>query len=458
MSRFQSGQASDNIDTVDNVDHVRIWPATLSGTIHVPGDKSLSHRALMLGAMVGEQVAVSGVADSGDVAATARSLRSMGAQIDLERQPDGSLSGTVLGPLSEPADVVDCGNSGTSLRLLSGVAAGITGLTVLTGDASLRRRPVDRVRAPLSQMGITTWARGEGALPPLAILGGQPRAIEYLSPVASAQVKSCVVLAGLRADGVTTVISPAPSRDHTERMLRHLGGTVDREILDDGSERVEITPSELLSAPIDVPGDPSTAAFWVVAAVIAATATSAISVPGVVVNATRTGFLAVLGAMNADVEQAQARNVGGEPVADIMARPSSLTGTSVSGPAVVDAIDELPILALAGMVSSDGLEVTDAQEMRVKESDRIRATVDALGALGVTVEERPDGYRVPGGQRPRSGTVEANGDHRIAMTAAIAATIADGPVDITGFSTVASSYPGFLRDLRALGGRYDVIA
>lgn len=457
MSSIPSGQPIEADDTVDKVHHVRIWPSTLSGTIRVPGDKSLSHRALMLGAMVGTEVPVSGVANSGDVAATARALRSMGVKVDLERPSDGSLSGIVLGPVREPADVVDCGNSGTSLRLLAGVAAGIAGLTVLTGDASLRRRPVDRVRAPLSEMGITTWARNDGALPPLAIVGGQPRAVEYLSPVASAQVKSCVVLAGLRADGTTTVISPAPSRDHTERMLRHLGGRVVRTIMEDGAERVEITPCELRAAPIDVPGDPSTASFWIVAAVIAATSV-AITVPAVLVNTTRTGFLAVLRSMNASVEQAEARDVGGEPVADITARPSSLTGASVSGPAVVDAIDELPILALAGMVSREGLDVTDAQEMRVKESDRIRATVDALGALGVTAEERPDGYRVPGGQRPRSGVVDANGDHRIAMTAAIAATIADGPVDIMGFSTVASSYPGFLRDLRALGGRYEVIA
>lgn len=437
-------------------DHVRIWPANLAGTVTMPGDKSLSHRALMLGALVGEPVSVSGIAHSGDVASTAAALRLMGAVVDVDKDADGNLSGIVSGPLHEPTDVIDCGNSGTSLRLLSGVAAGIDGLTVFTGDASLRRRPVGRVCHPLRAMGITTHARAGGTLLPLVIVGQRPAAIEYDNPVASAQIKSCVLLAGLRADGPTVVRSPSASRDHTERMLTYLGIDVDRQIEADGSEYVRIVPSELRSSPITVATDASSSAFWIVAAVVGASG-EGISVNGVGTNPARTGFMRILERMGAAVSVQDEREVCGEPVADVHAEASALDGAVVEGPAIVDALDELPILAVAGMVSEHGIEVRDASELRVKESDRIASTANALRALGITVEERPDGYRVPGRQAPSGGTVHADGDHRIAMMAAIAGTIASGPVEITGFATVGSSYPSFLQDLTRLGGHYDVL-
>ncbi len=435
-------------------DRVRVHPATLAGTVRVPGDKSVSHRCLLLGSLVGEEVTVRGLAPSGDVASTAGALRTLGATVELSPDDEGRLEGRVVGPLREATDVIDCGNSGTSLRLLAGVVAGIDGLAVLTGDASLRRRPVGRVVRPLTAMGAHLHARGDD-VPPLVVRGGDLRGITYEQPHASAQVKSCVLLAGLRADGPTTVVSPMPSRDHTERMLRHLGATLDVAIADDGTERVTITPGPLVAAPLHAPRDPSSAAFWQVAAAVAGTT---ISTPGVLDGETRNGALRVLQEMGADATVTPVDTDGSEPVADVTVTGGDLRGgLTLGGRLVVDALDELPVLALAGAMSAEGLEVTDAAELRVKESDRVATTVAALGALGVTLQARGDGYRVEGGQRPRGGRVDAAGDHRIAMTAAIAGAVGDAPVEISGFAAVATSYPTFLDDLTALGGRVELL-
>jgi 3-phosphoshikimate 1-carboxyvinyltransferase len=435
-------------------DRVRVHPATLAGEVRVPGDKSLSHRALLLGALVGQPVAVSGLAASGDVASMAACLRTLGAEVALTAAGDGALEGTVAGPLGEPDDVLDCGNSGTALRLLAGVVAGIDGLSVLTGDASLRSRPVGRVATPLRGMGARIDARDGGHRPPLVVRGGELRAIAYDSPVPSAQVKSCILLAGLSADGPTIVRSPLVSRDHTERLLGYLGVEVHHHEDGDGREVVRLTPGRLQPRPITVSGDPSSAAFWLVAAAAGA---GEVRIPGVCANPTRLGVVAALRDLGAEVAVADTGEVAGEPVADLAARPSALTGATLAGRTVVDAIDELPVLALAGAASHDGLEVRDAAELRVKESDRIATLATALRALGLEVEERPDGYRVPGGQRPGPGTVHAHGDHRIAMTAAVAGVLGTGPVDITGFRAVATSYPSFLADLVALGGSVEVL-
>jgi 3-phosphoshikimate 1-carboxyvinyltransferase len=438
-------------------DRVRIHPAALSGEVAVPGDKSLSHRALLFAALADGQVPVRGLAPSGDVAATATALRTMGAEVVLEADVDGSLRGSVRGPLGEPTDVIDCGNSGTSLRLLAGLAAGIDGLTVLTGDASLRRRPVDRVTEPLTRLGARLDARDGGHRPPLVVRGGRLHGTDLMSSVASAQVKSAVVLAGLRADGVTTITSPLPSRDHTERLLAHLGHPVEREVYRDGTEVVRVTPLDergLTAAPIDVARDPSSAAFWLVAAACGA---GPVTATGVCANPLRLGVVSALRRLGAEVQVVDRGERAGEPVADLHVTPSPLTGASLQGQLVVDAIDELPVLALAGACSEGGLEVRDAAELRVKESDRIAVLAAALRGVGLEIEERPDGYRVPGGQRPGPGTVEAHGDHRIAMTAAVAAVLGTGPVEIGGFAAVATSYPSFLDDLARLGGSAEVL-
>jgi 3-phosphoshikimate 1-carboxyvinyltransferase len=434
---------------------VRVHPARLTGTVEVPGDKSVSHRCLLIGALVGTPVTVSGLAPSGDVLSMAAALRTLGARVELAPGPDGRLAGVVSGPLREASDVLDCGNSGTAMRLLAGVVAGIDGLAVLTGDASLRSRPVGRVAVPLLQMGATLVAAAEGTRPPLAVRGGSLHGITYAQPHASAQVKSCVLLAGLGADGPTTVVSPLVSRDHTERMLAHLGRGAVVVIDADGTERVTLTPGPLVAAPLHAPGDPSSAAFWHVAAAITG---DAITTPGITTNPTRTGAMAVLALMGATVDRADEREHGSEVVADVRVTGGDLIGGLVlAGRTVVDALDELPILALAGAMSRGGLEVTEAAELRVKESDRVATTVAALGAVGVEVEPRADGYRVVGGQRPRGGSVDAAGDHRIAMMAAIAAAVGDGPVEIDGFGAVATSYPSFLDDMRALGGAVEVL-
>jgi 3-phosphoshikimate 1-carboxyvinyltransferase len=435
---------------------VRVHPAPVAGEVVVPGDKSLSHRALLLGALVGAPVALTGVAASGDARATARCLRALGATVDLAPDADANLSGSVAGPLREADDVLDCGNAGTGMRLLAGVVAGIEGIAVLTGDASLRGRPMGRVVEPLRAMGARVDGRDGGRLPPLVVRGGDLRGTAWTSPVASAQVKSCLLLAGLAGDAPTTVTSPGPSRDHTERLLRHLDVHVETRTGGDGEEVVTVTPATPHGGRIDVSGDPSSAAFWLVAAAIAGTT---VRVPGVCVNPGRVGVVDVLRELGADVALDAPRDVCGEPVADLVVRPGILGGgAEVRGERVVAALDELPVLAVAGAVAAGGLRIRDAAELRVKESDRIAGIAAVCAALGLDVETHGDGVTVPGGQRVRGGgTVDAHGDHRIAMTAAVGATIADEPVDIAGFGAVPTSYPSFLDDLAALGGRAEVL-
>lgn len=433
---------------------VRVHPGALGGRLQVPGDKSISHRALLLGALSGA-ARVRGLAPSGDVLSTAAALRQMGVQIDLEPDAAGMLAGRVVGrpvPTDEP---LDCGNSGTGMRLLAGVCASLDGTSTLIGDHSLSSRPMERVAVPLRLMGATVTT-SQGGTPPMTIRGGALDAVTYESPVASAQVKSCILLAAAGSPCGAVVVSPMPSRDHTERMLRGLGLRVETVIDEQGREIVALSPGLLQrDAEFSVPGDPSSAAFWLVAGCLGE---REVIVEGVSVNPSRVGVVDVLWSMGASATIEDVRDAAGEPVGRIVARPGSVAGESVvSGRRVVDAIDELPILALAGAMSAGGLEVRDAQELRTKETDRITATARSLGALGITVHERPDGYLVPGGQRPGPGVVHAQGDHRIAMTAAIAATLGTGPVEIDGFEAVATSYPTFLDDLIRLGGTCEVL-
>lgn len=435
-------------------DRVTVDPSPLAGTVHVAGDKSIGHRCLLIGALAAGPVAVDGLPDSADVAATAEALRRLGVGVHLMQGPDGRLAGEVHGPVPRSVDggpvVIDCGNSGTTLRLLAGLAAGSGRHVVLDGDASLRRRPVDRVTAPLAAMGIRTHAR-EGRLPPLEVLPGQVHEVLWDSPVASAQVKSAVLLAAVAGGVRATVRSPLPSRDHTERMLRHGGMSVVTSSESDGHEVVTVEPGSFAAATLTAPRDPSAAAFWHVAA---ACGSGTVVTPGLALNPGRTGALDVLRAMGAEITVTAERDVGGEPVGDVMVAPGRLLGGEVEGPVVVRCLDELPVLALAGASSEDGLVVRDAAELRVKESDRISGLAAMLGRLGIVMEASADGFRVPGGQRPGPGHVAADGDHRIAMTAAIAASLGTGPVTIDGFATVGSSYPRFLADLTALGGTW----
>lgn len=443
-------------------DRVRIHPSPLAGSVAVSGDKSLSHRCLLIGSLAQRTVTLKGLAPSADVAATAEALHRLGCRVELDVGADGRLEGSITGPLLGAAErhgeatgpiAIDCGNSGTTLRLLAGLAAGSGHHVVLDGDASLRRRPVDRITGPLTAMGATTVARDE-RLPPLEIVPSALSAVRWDSPVASAQVKSAVLLAAVAAGISSEVRSPHASRDHTERMLRHAGMTVHTSEGADGSETVRVEPGRVELTDLSAARDPSAAAFWHVAAACGA---GTVHTPELCLNPGRTGALEVLGSMGASVTLGPVDDVHGEPVGDVTIVPGELHGGLIAGALVVRCLDELPVLALAGALSRDGLEVRDATELRVKESDRISVLAGMLRAIGITIDERPDGFRVPGGQRPRSGRVDAHGDHRIAMTAAVAACLGDGPVDIDGFTAVGTSYPGFLDDLAALGGRAEAI-
>src|SRR5579875_3116621 len=401
----------------------RVGPARrLAGEPRVPGDKSISHRALLLNALAEGSARVRGLGLGADVLATERCLRALGVVIEPDG-PDGRVvHGVGLHGLREPDDVLDAGNSGTTMRLLCGVLAGQPFFSVLTGDASLRRRPMARVLEPLRAMGAEAWGRAGGQHAPLALRGGPLRALDYALPVASAQLKSALLRAGLQARGTTHLRGTAPSRDHTERPLR---------------------PVDLV-----VPGDFSAAAFWLVAACVHPDAR--ITVRDVGINPGRTGLLDVLRAMGARVTLANERWVGGEPVADLTAESSALRGTTVGGDLIPRLLDEVPVLAVAMAVADGPSRITDAAELRVKESDRLQAVAVELGKLGARVVEEPEGLRFAGGDRLRGAAVDSHGDHRLAMALAIAALIATGETWIADAASVAISYPTFWEHLAAL--------
>jgi len=423
----------------------------IAGTASVPGDKSVSHRVALLGALADGLTEVQGFLEGEDCLGTLKAVQALGAEVARKGPGHYVIQGAGLEGLSEPGDVVDCGNSGTTVRLLVGVLAGQPFATVLTGDESLRRRPMDRVVEPLGRMGARFVGRRGGARLPLAIAGARPlHPIRHVSPVASAQVKSAVLLAGLFASGPTSVVEPARSRDHTERMLTAFGG----DLQVDG-QTVTIVPGRRLTGRLcRVPGDISSAAFFLVAG--AAAPDGDVTIRGVGVNPTRTGALDILESMGARVG-VSTREGDGEPMADLRVGPSRLHGTEVGGPVVPRAIDEIPILAVAAACAEGPTVVRDASELRVKESDRIRALASELGKMGVAVEERPDGFRIPG--RPSSGAapfrgacVSSWGDHRLAMALVVAGLLADGPTMVEGIDCIATSYPDFVPTCRALCG------
>ncbi len=407
--------------------------APLRGVIRVPGDKSISHRAALLGGIASGTTTVDGFLRGEDCLATVGCLRAMGVRVD----DDGTRLVIHGGALAEPADVLDVGNSGTTIRLLSGILAGQPFHSVVTGDASIRRRPMDRVATPLRRMGARIGGRQGGRLAPLAIDGGGLKAIAYETPVASAQVKSAVLLAGLFADGETVVREPSQSRDHTERMLVGFGVPV----LRDGLAVRLRGPARLTGTALRVPGDLSSAAFFLVAAALVPG--SELTVEDVGLNPTRTGVLDVLEQMGAHVRVHGRREEGGEPVGTVTIRASRLRGTVIGGTMIPRAIDELPVIAVAACLAEGETVIRDAAELRVKESDRIASLARELGALGAKVEPRPDGLAIVGVPRLHGGRVSSGGDHRIAMAMAVAALCADGPVEIDDPACIQTSFPEF---------------
>ncbi|ERN41759.1 3-phosphoshikimate 1-carboxyvinyltransferase [Rubidibacter lacunae KORDI 51-2] len=421
----------------------------LHATLAVPGDKSISHRALMLGAIASGETRVRGLLLGEDPRSTALCLQAMGAEISGLNASEVVVRGVGVGNLQEPADVLDAGNSGTTLRLLLGLLASQSGCCfTVTGDRSLRSRPMSRVVMPLRAMGAQIWGRRGDTLAPLAIRGQVLQPLRYESPIASAQVKSCVLLAGLATEGKTTVVEPARSRDHTERMLRAFGAEV-RVDLEAHSATVT-GPTQLRGQTVVVPGDISSAAFWLVAGAIVPD--SELLVTGVGVNPTRTGILEALALMGADVQLLNQREVAGEPVADVLVRTSQLHGCKLGGALIPRLIDEIPILAVAATAATGKTTIEDAAELRVKESDRLAVTASQLARLGARITELPDGLEIEGGAPLRGAEVDSFGDHRIAMSLAIAALLAKGTTTIGGAEAVAISYPEFIAQLQQACG------
>ncbi len=417
----------------------------LRGEVSVPGDKSISHRSVILGALAEGKTHIVGFLNADDCVKTAAALQALGVKIDNLGQEDMVAHGVGLRGLRDPGEPLDLGNSGTGMRLLMGVLAGQNVTTTLTGDESLHRRPMDRIALPLGKMGIQVTGQGERYTPPVTIYGGQPRAITYHTPMASAQVKSAVLLAGLYAEGTTTVIEPGLSRDHTERMLAAFGG----EVTIDGLQVSVVGRPTLVGQDIIIPGDFSSAAFLLAAALLAPD--SQVTVRNVLLNPTRTGLLDILQRMGADIEVTDRRQVGGEEHGDITVSTSELVATEVGGDEIPRMLDEVPILALLATQAEGQTVIRDAAELRVKESDRLATTAEMLRAFGADIEEQPDGLIITGPTHLHGATVNSCGDHRIAMTAAMAGLIATGETVVEDTACIDTSFPGFIDLVGRLG-------
>jgi len=419
----------------------------VAGRVAVPGDKSISHRALMLGAIASGTTCVTGFLEGEDCLATLRAVTSLGARVERPAAGEVRVEGVGLAGLRAPATVLDMGNAGTAMRLFMGLLAGQSFDSELVGDASLMRRPMERVARPLREMGARVETQ-EGRPPVRIHAGAGLHGIRYTMPVASAQVKSALLLAGLYAEGATTVIEPAVTRDHTERMLQSFG--VD--VVARGGTATLRPPARLEAARIEVPGDFSSAAFFIVAACIGARAP--VLIEGVGVNPTRTGLLEMLALMGADLRLVNHRSAGAEPVADIEIRPAALTGIRVPERLVPLAIDEFPAFFIAAACARGETLVTGAEELRVKESDRIAVMARGLDAVGVRNEVLPDGLRIEGGPIG-GGVIDSHGDHRVAMAFAVASLRASGAIEIRDVANVATSFPGFAPLAHSLGLRLE---
>ncbi|MBN2233393.1 MAG: 3-phosphoshikimate 1-carboxyvinyltransferase [Deltaproteobacteria bacterium] len=430
----------------------------LTGTIAVPGDKSISHRALIMAALARGKSRITGFLDAADTRRTARIIAALGADVQgLETGGELVVTGRGIHDLREPADILYTGNSGTTTRLLAGLLAGQPFFSVLSGDESLNDRPMKRVIDPLARMGATIMARADNTRPPLAIRGGNLAGIHHQSPVASAQIKSCLLLAGLFAAGETAVTEPRLSRDHTERMFHYLGLPLRAEVRPDGTALAAVTApgQDYPGTDFAVPGDPSAAAFFLTAAAIIPG--SEVRVTGVGLNPTRTGILDVLTAMGAEIAIDNRRDLNGEPAGDITVthRPG-LRGTEIGGTLIPRLIDELPVLALVAAHAEGSTVIRDAAELRIKESDRLAAIADLLTAVGTEVEPREDGIVIHGGTKTESTgrdkplAFRSRHDHRMAMTAHLAGLAAGSDFTIDDTACVETSFPGFFPLLEKL--------
>ncbi|MBI4688315.1 MAG: 3-phosphoshikimate 1-carboxyvinyltransferase [Nitrospirae bacterium] len=414
----------------------------LRGEVQPPADKSISHRAIILGALSQGRSTVKNFLRAEDPLTTIAAFRQMGVEIE-DKGEEIIIDGKGLTGLKEPSGIIDCGNSGTTMRLLCGVLAGQPFSATLSGDDSLRRRPMQRVIKPLVEMGARITSQA-GGYPPLTIQGGGLTPVNYKSTVASAQVKSAILLAGLYCDGVTTISEPDKSRDHTERMLKAQGAGIEIKNLEISIKgRASLNPFNII-----IPADFSSAAFFLVAGAIVPD--SEIVIKNVGINPTRTGLLDILHLMGADIETKNEHEVSGEPVADLHVRHSSLRGVTVGGDLILKAIDEFPILCVAASLSEGVTKITGAEELRVKESDRIKTMAEALRKAGVDVEELKDGIIIKGRNRLKPASIQSHGDHRVAMSMAIAGLMADGETIIEDTTCVNTSFPKFMEMLEGL--------
>ncbi len=416
----------------------------LTGELTPPGDKSVSHRSLIIGSIASGLTEVRGFLNCEDTISTANAMRKLGVVIEIKGS-EVKIAGKGLSGLSEPEDVIDAGNSGTTTRLLTGLLSAQGFFTAVTGDKYLRARPMKRVVDPLRLMGAKITGREGGNKLPLAIQGGGLQGISYKLPVASAQVKSALLLAGLYSEGETEVIEPEPTRDHTERMLSYFGVKLRRK---GNSIRIS-RQKEFAGRDISVPADLSSAAFFIVWALI--NPGSELLIRNVGLNPLRTGVIDVLRKMGGNIEITGEREVSGEPVGDILVKSSELHGAVIEGEMIPKAIDELPVIAAAACFAEGETTIRDARELRVKETDRIRAMTAELIKLGARVTEFEDGMSISGGEPLRGARCSSWGDHRIAMAAAVAATRATGETEIEGAECVSVSFPGFFDVLRRLG-------
>ncbi len=420
----------------------------LSGTVRPPGDKSISHRAAILSAVAEGVSRIEGFLECDDCLSTAEALQDLGVNVEPIGVNTLEVRGAGFGAFREPKSTIDMGNSGTGMRLLMGLVAGIPMEVTFTGDESLSRRPMDRIAEPLEMMGASVEGRGERVTPPVTVSGGDLKGITYHPPMASAQVKSAVLLAGLSAEGETRVVEPAASRDHTERMLKAMGADIEVDDLE-----ITLHPgSKLRAGSLGVPADISSGAFLLAAGLLVDD--SEVFVREVLLNPTRTGFLEALEQMEAKLEVSARKEVSGEPVGTIRAVTSDLRAGEFGGELIPRMIDEIPLLAVLATQAEGTTLIRDAGELRVKETDRLRAMARLLSAMGADVTEHDDGLKITGPTKLRGAVVDAERDHRVAMSAVIAGFIATGETVIEGAECIDTSFPGFVQKLQELGAEH----